>query len=85
MLKASLRQRAKEPRAMTEILEIRWKCNFCDIVSPVLDEIPNRPVERVTPVGWTRVPDDYISLEDKHFCCKAHEVLWKQQQEKETA
>jgi len=62
---------------MTEILERRWRCDYCGCVSPVLEE--------ESPRGWRFEYTDHSSF-DHHFCCTIHEVLWKQQQrEKETA
>ena len=60
---------------MTIITETRWKCDYCGNVSPVIG-FPGAPN------GW--VTDGIHAIDILHFCCKAHEVLWQQQQEKVT-
>jgi len=58
---------------MTEILERRWKCDYCGNVSPVL-------TNAIPPNGWVVVrrgdhKSGYI-MTDLHFCCALHETLY---------
>jgi len=58
---------------MTEILERRWKCDFCGRVSSALtyknDPGAWRNLLTVIPLGW-------IKDVDRHFCCGMHDVCY---------
>ncbi len=56
---------------MSEIIEHRWKCDYCGVVSPVfMDNYPK---------GWVFDYATHSTL-DKHFCCAYHEILHKNKQ-----
>ena len=65
---------------MTVITETRWKCDWCDTVSPV---IVRQDFVFGAPSGWVRqeVKSNGRDLDDmgralRHFCCEAHKKAW---------
>lgn len=70
---------------MTEITECRWRCDYCGVVSPVLDFKPATTgvFQAMGPKGWVFIPRGECGIvylmHDYHFCCAMHKTLWKQQ------
>lgn len=63
---------------MTEIHERRWRCNWCGVVSPVLEPFKDTFFTYVRPLGWIEYTEEAWKYPGPyHFCCTLHETLWK--------
>lgn len=81
-----IRKIATRGSVMTEIIEHRWKCDFCGNVSPTLDtlEIGHGFVEIVWPTGWVTVNRGELiayNTEQLHFCTPAHQLAFEKNAE----
>jgi hypothetical protein len=47
---------------MTFVVEVRYKCDYCKNVSPVI-------TDGKSPHGWIKT---FSQGDEKHYCCKDH-------------
>ena len=65
---------------MTEIIERRWKCDYCGNVSPTFNVLEHD----TEPTGWSLVNRGHFEdnkggiyiITPLHFCTNAHKEAW---------